>query len=61
MVHISKLFVCSQQFVRTARRLTRKLRADIAQLPKKINLRHNIFSDNPGQKCWDSEHLQALT
>ena len=61
MVHISKLFVCSQQFVRTGRCITRKLRAHIAQFPKKINLRHNIFSDNPGQKCWDTEHLQALT
>ena len=35
MVHIGKLFVCSKQFVRTPRCLTRTLREDITQLPKK--------------------------
>ena len=49
MVHIGKQFVCSQQFVRTERCLSIILRADITQLPKKFNLQHNIFSDNPGQ------------
>ena len=55
MVHIGKLFVYSQQFVRTARCLTRILRADITQLPKKIKLRHNIFSD-----CRNTDHSATL-
>ena len=54
-VHIGKLFVYSQQFVRTARCLTRILPADITQLPKKINLRHNIFSD-----CRITDHSATL-